>query len=52
MGSGKTTTAIDMMNRSHSNNKYIYITPYLDEIQRIKIKCTDRKFYEPEVFTQ
>lgn len=50
MGSGKTSAAIQMMNKI-DNDKYIYITPYLDEITRIKNTCTQRKFYEPKVFT-
>ncbi|ODA07647.1 hypothetical protein [Paenibacillus polymyxa] len=50
MGSGKTSAAIQMMNKD-DDNKYIYITPYLDEITRIKSTCTQRKFFEPKVFT-
>ncbi|MGM1044862.1 MAG: hypothetical protein ACQEXX_01810 [Bacillota bacterium] len=49
MGSGKSSAAINLMNK-RDDNKYIYITPYLDEIQRIKNSCTDRKFYEPKVY--
>lgn len=51
MGSGKTTSAIQMMNKT-DDNKYIYITPYLDEIQRIKDVCNQRKFYEPKVYSK
>lgn len=49
MGSGKTTWAIEFM-KSHPNNKFLYVTPYLDECKRI-IKGTspDRKFVEPIV---
>ncbi|MDR6779373.1 hypothetical protein J2W98_003653 [Paenibacillus peoriae] len=50
MGSGKTASAIQMMNKN-DDDKYIYITPYLDEITRIKNTCTQRKFFEPKVFT-
>ena len=46
MGSGKTTWSIDKMNNDIENN-YIYITPYLTEIQRIKQQVTNKKFYEP-----
>ena len=46
MGSGKTTWSIDKMNNDIKNN-YIYITPYLTEIQRIKQQVTNKKFYEP-----
>ena len=33
-GSGKTSWGIDYMN-TNTNKKFIYITPYLDEIQRV-----------------
>jgi hypothetical protein len=46
MGSGKTTWAIQKMNEDKENN-YIYITPFLDEVKRIKEQCSDKKFYEP-----
>lgn len=50
MGSGKTSASIELMNNA-DNNKYIYITPYLDEVTRIKQSCSQRKFYEPKVFS-
>jgi hypothetical protein len=46
MGSGKTSWAIQMIN-SNPDKKFIYITPYLDEVQRIKSECPG--FEEPEV---
>jgi hypothetical protein len=46
MGSGKTSYAIQKMIEDTKNN-YIYITPFLTEVQRIKDNCRDRKFYEP-----
>lgn len=48
MGSGKTSAAINLIN-SDTENNFIYITPYLDEVKRIK-SSTKRKFYEPEYF--
>lgn len=45
-GAGKTSFAIQAMNEDTENN-YIYITPFLSEVQRIKDNCTNRKFYEP-----
>jgi len=50
MGSGKTSAALEMMNNDWENN-YIYITPYLDEVQRIKRNSTN-KFYEPKVHSR
>lgn len=48
MGSGKTTYIIKMMNEAPKNEHFIFITPYLDEVTRIKRSCTNRKFYEPK----
>ena len=47
MGSGKTSFAINKMNTDKENN-YIYITPYLTEVQRIKESCSERKFIDPK----
>lgn len=46
-GSGKTSKFIEIMN-NNTNNKYIYITPYLDEIRRVLNSCDNRVFYEPK----
>ena len=46
MGAGKTTAAINYMNE-HTDKRYIYITPFLSEIERIK-KSTNTKFYDPK----
>lgn len=46
MGTGKSQSAITWMNE-HPNNKFIYITPYLDEAERIKNACPKLKFVEP-----
>lgn len=46
MGTGKTSWAIDKMNNDNNNN-YIYITPYLNEVQRIKQHCNNKRFTEP-----
>ena len=45
MGSGKTTYFIEQINQNPEKN-YIYITPYLDEIERIK-QNTDVDIYDP-----
>lgn len=49
MGSGKTEYAIRMINESNKNQKFIYITPFLKEVKRIKTSVVGRKFYEPDV---
>lgn len=46
MGSGKSNWAIQYMNNNLDKN-FIYITPFLDEVERIKTNCTNRKFKEP-----
>ncbi|WP_440110308.1 hypothetical protein [Paenibacillus sp. QZ-Y1] len=47
MGSGKTTFAIEKMNKD-TERKYIYITPFLDEITRIKHLCPNKRFVDPK----
>ena len=46
MGKGKTQGLIEKINNNRNNN-YMYITPFLDEVQRIKKNC--QYFYEPSV---
>lgn len=46
-GAGKTVSCINMMNRN-LDVKYIFITPYLDEVERIKRDCAVRDFVAPE----
>ena len=46
MGSFKTTWAIQMMN-THKDCNYLYITPYLTEVDRIK-ENTETNFFDPE----
>lgn len=46
MGTGKSSAAIRYMN-SHPDEKFIYITPYLTETERIRKECTDLHFVEP-----
>lgn len=50
MGSGKSSAAINLMNKDKENN-YIYITPYLSEVARVKKEST-RRFYEPKVHSK
>lgn len=47
MGSGKSSWAIQYMNEMDDYN-FIYITPFLDEVDRIKDNCTRRIFKEPK----
>ena len=46
MGAGKSSAAITYINE-HPGEKFIYITPYLDEAARIKKGCPGARFIEP-----
>lgn len=50
MGSGKTTAAINYINESNELQKFIYITPYLDEVDRIMTSCKGKHFYQPNKY--
>lgn len=47
-GKGKTSWAIQYMNECNSSEKFMFITPFLTEVKRIKNSVTNRKFSEPE----
>lgn len=46
MGTGKSSAAITYLNE-HADQKFIYITPYLEEAERIKNGCPSLHFVEP-----
>lgn len=46
-GAGKTQACIHYINIS-TDKKFIFITPYLDEVERIKKSCKGRGFISPE----
>lgn len=45
-GAGKTSAAINMMNRE-TDKKFIFVSQYLTEVERIKEACASREFVEP-----
>lgn len=47
MGSGKTSSIINFINESDSDKRFLYITPYLTEVQRIIDSCPDKDFRQP-----
>ncbi len=47
MGKGKTTSAINYINKSNDDERFIFITPYLKEVKRIKDSCPTKNFKEP-----
>ncbi len=46
MGGGKSSAAITMMNND-SQGKYLFVTPYLDEVSRIIAACPSKHFKQP-----
>jgi hypothetical protein len=46
-GKGKTSWAIQYMNEAPKDKLFIYITPFLTEVERIKKSVTSRKMNEP-----
>jgi len=52
-GKGKTSWAIQYMNDVvNKDKKFIFITPFLDEVDRIKSGCKDRSFKAPVRLSQ
>ncbi|ULT58706.1 DEAD/DEAH box helicase family protein [Neobacillus drentensis] len=47
MGSGKTSWAIQYMNEAPRYKKFIYITPFLNEVERV-LNAAEREFVRPE----
>lgn len=47
MGSGKTTAAIKAINAAPAEQKFMFVTPYLSEVARIKEGCAEKEFCEP-----
>ncbi|GGF16959.1 hypothetical protein GCM10010954_14520 [Halobacillus andaensis] len=48
MGSGKTSWSIQYMKQADKEKNFIYITPFLNEVKRVKNAVTGRNFIEPE----
>ena len=48
MGCGKTSYAIQMMNE-RKTTKFMFITPFIDEVERIMKACSSRDFVTPEI---
>ena len=46
MGKGKSSAFINYMNE-HTDKRFVYITPYLDEVDRIVVACKKRAFQRP-----
>ena len=48
MGKGKTSAAINFINESSNDVHFLYITPYLTEVNRIIESCPDKHFKQPD----
>lgn len=46
MGTGKTSAAINFMN--HNDGPFVFVTPYKEECERIRVACAERNFVVPE----
>ena len=44
MGCGKTSAMINYINNAPDNVRFLYITPYLTEVERIKKECKNKNF--------
>lgn len=47
MGAGKTSAAINYMNQ-HWEKNFLFVTPYLSEVERVCSACAEREFVAPE----
>ncbi|MCC0705331.1 hypothetical protein IC213_19950 [Clostridioides sp. ES-S-0049-02] len=47
MGSGKSSFAIQMMNNINDTRSYLYVTPYINECERIQRSVTTRNMIQP-----
>ena len=48
-GSGKSQSMIKLMNEAPEDQKFIYVTPFLKECDRIRKSCPGKNFREPNV---
>lgn len=48
MGRGKTSAAINMINGSGNDDRFLYVTPYISEVEKIIKCCPEKKFKQPE----
>lgn len=49
MGRGKTSAAISYMKENAGEKRFLYITPYLDEVDRICTECSELGFVQPDL---
>lgn len=49
MGYGKTSAAINYINSSDNSERFIFVTPYLNEVDRVVEGCKEKNFRQPSV---
>lgn len=49
-GMGKTSAAINYINTAPEDKHFLYITPYLDEVERIIQSCPEKHFIQPQSY--
>ena len=47
-GDGKSSAAITMINEASEEKRFLYITPYLTEVERIQACCPEKQFVQPQ----
>lgn len=50
MGIGKTSACINMINNSREDDKYMFVTPYLQEVTRVIDACPAKHICEPKSY--
>lgn len=48
MGRGKTSAMINYINQSSLDDRFMFITPYLTEVDRVRDACSGRNFQAPD----
>ena len=51
-GSGKSTAIINMINNCTSEKRFLYVTPFLKEVERIIEECPKKNFIQPDKKTR
>lgn len=52
MGGGKTSAAKNYINSSKEEQKFMYVTPYLDEVEKLIKDCPSKHFKEPRQYNK
>lgn len=48
MGRGKTSAILNMINNSSDKKKFMFVTPYLSECDRVVEECKSKRFITPK----